>query len=160
MPASSKFEARRRIPKRLPAKYTASAPKWTAHSNCSMPPAGASSSIGRAIPAQVCFSEVIMATAYQKDGERRFTNEHANDIRTTTCKRPPSMKEALNKTVSTQRAIAALSLAVFLRFSMPPIPDTSPPFLKGNHAAETLPSNAKSTVSTTSKRLRPHASAL
>lgn len=63
------------------------------------------------------------------------------------------MKEALNKTVSTQRAIAALSLAVFLRFSMPPIPDTSPPFLKGNHAAETLPSNAKSTVSTTPKRL-------
>lgn len=70
------------------------------------------------------------------------------------------MKEALNKTVSTQRAIAALSLAVFLRFSMPPIPDAFPPFLKGNHAAETLPSNAKSTVSTTSKRLRPHASAL
>ena len=70
------------------------------------------------------------------------------------------MKEALDKTVSTQRAIAALSLAVFLRFSMPPIPDASPPFLKGNHAAETLPTNAKSTVSTTSKKLRPHASAL
>ena len=51
-------------------------------------------------------------------------------------------------------------LSCFLALLDAAIPDTSPPFLKGNHAAETLPSNAKSTVSTTSERLRPHASAL
>ena len=77
----------------------------------------------------------------------------------TTCKRHPSMKEALRHTVSIN-SYCCVRAQPFLCFSMPPIPNTSPPFLKGNHAGETLPSNAKSTVSTTSKRLRPHASAL
>lgn len=41
-----KFAARARMPNRSAARYTASAPKATAARSCSIPPAGASSSIG------------------------------------------------------------------------------------------------------------------
>ena len=46
MSAMAKFAARARMPNFSAARYTASAPNRTAARNCSMPPAGASNSIG------------------------------------------------------------------------------------------------------------------
>ena len=51
-PSSSKLAARDRMPQRLPARYTLSAPKWMASASCSGPPAGERSSIPTRAPAR------------------------------------------------------------------------------------------------------------
>ena len=66
------------------------------------------------MPAQVCFSEVIMATAYQKDGKRRFTNEHANDIRMSPCKRSPFNEGGLEQNRQHSKSDRRAELSCFL----------------------------------------------